>query len=192
MDQIEQLRKQAEELDQEIARLFQTHQAAIERLCAVPGISLTAAFQIVAEIGPQAKTFTTPGKLASWAGLCPGREESAGVSVSNRCARGNRTLKRVLTQCAWAAVRNKKSQFYRLFQRWRVVLGPRKAIIAVAHRMLIVIWKLLHEGETYTDAGCQLTPETIRRRMLKCVKGLEALGFRVTVAQNSQTAGTAT
>jgi transposase len=181
LHQIDQLRKQAEELDQAIARLFAQHQDAIKRLCAVPGISLTAAFQITAEIGPQAKTFRTPGKLASWGGLCPGREESAGVSVSNRCARGNRTLKRVLTQCAWAAVRNKKSQFYRLFQRWRVVLGPRKAIVAVAHRMLIVIWKLLHEGETYTDAGCQLTPETIRRRMLKCVKGLEALGFHVVV-----------
>lgn len=189
LDQIDQLRKQAEELDQEIARLFREHQAAIARLCAVPGISLTAAFQIVAEIGPQAKTFVTPGKLASWAGLCPGREESAGVSVSNRCARGNRTLKRVLTQCAWAAVRNRKSQFFRLFQRWRVTLGARKAIIAVAHRMLIVIWNLLHEGNTYIDAGCQLTPEMIRRRMLKCVKGLEVLGFRVTVTRNTQVAG---
>lgn len=187
LDQIDQLRRQAEELDQEIARLFASQQGAIERLCAVPGISLTAAFQIVAEIGAQARTFATPGKLASWTGLCPGREESAGISVSNRCARGNRTLKRVLTQCAWAAVRNKRSQFYRLFQHWRVGPGPRKAIIAVAHRMLIVIWKLLHEGETYRDAGCQLTPETIRRRMLKCVKGLEALGFRVTVAQKDQT-----
>jgi transposase len=86
-------------------------------------------------------------------------------------------------------VRNRKSQFYRLFQRWRVVLGARKAIIAVAHRLLIVIWKLLHEGETYTDVGCQLTPETIRRRMLKCVKGLEALGFRVTVTRNTPIAG---
>ena len=190
LDQIEQLRKQAEELDEEITRLLAAQQAAIERLCAVPGISLTAAFQIVAEIGPQAKTFAAPGKLASWAGLCPGREESAGISVSNRCARGNRTLKRVLTQCAWAAVRNQKSQFYRLFQRWRAVLGARKAIIAVAHRMLIVIWKLLHEGEAYIDAGCQLTPETIRRRMLKCVKGLEALGFRVVVTPNTPTAGT--
>ena len=125
LDQIEQLRKQVEELDQQIARLFGQHHDAIERLCAAPGISLTAAFQIVAEIGPQAKTFASPGKLASWAGLCPGREESAGVSVSNRCARGNRTLKRVLTQCAWAAVRNKKSQFYRLFQRWRGRSDPR-------------------------------------------------------------------
>lgn len=189
LEQIDQLRRQVEELDQEIARLFAQQQAAIERLCAVPGISVTAAFQIVAEIGPEARTFATPGKLASWTGLCPGREESAGVSVSNHCARGNRTLKRVLTQCAWAAVRNKKSQFYRLFQRWRAVLGPRKAIIAVAHRMLIVIWKLLHERETYTDAGCQLTPETIRRRMLKCIKGLESLGFGVTVSPKSQTEG---
>ena len=98
-------------------------------------------------------------------------------------------MKRVLTQCAWAAVRNKQSQFYRLFQRWRVLLGPRKAIIAVAHRMLTVIWKLLHNGESYTDAGCQLTPETIRRRMLKCVKGLEALGFRVTVTKDHEAAG---
>jgi transposase len=187
LDQIEQLRQHVEELDQEIARLLRQHEAAVERLCAVPGISLTAAFQIVAEVGSQAKTFASPGKLASWASLCPGREESAGVSVSNRCARGNRTLKRVLTQCAWAAVRNKKSQFHRLFQRWRGLLGAHKAIIAVAHRMLIVIWKLLHETETYTDTGCQLTPETIRRRMLKCVKGLEALGYCVTVTQSART-----
>lgn len=189
LEQIKQLRQQTEELDQEIARLFAEHQEAIKRLCAVPGISLTAAFQITAEIGSEAKTFRTPGKLASWAGLCPGREESAGVSVSNRCARGNRTLKRVLTQCAWAAVRNRKSQFYRLFQRWRVTLGARKAITAVAHRMLIVIWKLLHEGETYTDPGGQLTPERIRHRMLKCIKGLESLGFRVTITQTSQISG---
>jgi transposase len=181
LDLIDQLRKQGEELDQEIARLFEEQQDAIGRLCAVPGISLTAAFQVVAEIGPEARTFASPGKLASWAGLCPGREESAGVSVSNRCARGNRTLKRVLTQCAWAAVRNKKSQFSRLFQRWRSTIGARKAITAVAHRMLLVIWKLLHEGQVYIDPGCQLSPETIRRRMLKCVKGLEALGFRVMI-----------
>ncbi len=190
LDQIQQLREQAEELDEEITRLFTAHQAAIERLCAVPGISLTAAFQIVAEIGLKAQTFAAPGKLASWSGLCPGREESAGISVSNRCARGNRTLKRVLTQCAWAAVRNQKSQFYRLFQRWRVILGARKAIIAVAHRMLIVIWKLLPgKAKTYIDAGCQLAPETIRRRMLKCVKGLEALGFRVVVTPNTPKGG---
>ena len=186
LDQIAQLRKQAEEIDQEIARLFAPHQEAIQRPCAVPGISLTAAFQITAEIGPQAKTFGTPGKLASWAGLCPGREESAGVSVSNRCGRGHRTLKRVLTQCAWAAVRNRKSPFYRLFQRWRGTLGARKAILAVAHRMLVVIRKLLHGEKTYTDPGGQLTPERIRHRMLKCIKGLEAPAFRVTVTQKSQ------
>jgi transposase len=86
-------------------------------------------------------------------------------------------------------VRNKKSQFDRLFQRWRGWLGARKAIIAVAHRMLVVIWKLLREAETYNDAGCQLTPETIRRRMLKCVKGLEALGFTRHDTQNGQTPG---
>jgi transposase len=188
LDQIEQVRRQAEELDQEIARVFAQQQAAIERLCAVPGTSVTAAFQIVAEIGPEARTFVTPGKLASWTGLCPGREESAGVSISNRCARGNPTLKRVLTQCAWAAGWNKKvnSIAFSSAGVWysgRQVLGPRKATIAVAHRMLIVIWKLLHERETYTDTGCQLTPETIRRRMLKCIKGLEALGFRLMVSQ---------
>jgi len=181
LDQIEQLRKHVGELDEEIVHLFEQQQEAIGRLCAVPGISLTAAFQVVAEVGARAQTFASPGKLASWAGLCPGREESAGVSVNNRCARGNRTLKRVLTQCAWAAVRNQKSQFFRLFQRWRAQIGARKAITAVAHRMLLVIWKLLHEGEAYVDSGCQLSPETIRRRMLKCVKKLESLGFRVTI-----------
>ncbi|MBV8897289.1 MAG: transposase [Acidobacteriaceae bacterium] len=68
--------------------LSEQQQAATERLCAVPGISLTSAFQIVAKVGPQAKTFCAPGKPASWAGLCPGRNESAGVSTSNRCAGG--------------------------------------------------------------------------------------------------------
>lgn len=95
----------------------------------------------------------------------------------------------MLTQCAWAAVRNRKSQFHRLFQRWRGVLGARKAIIAVAHRMLNVIWKLLHEGVTY---GTWVVSSRRKRYAAGCwsaYKGLEHLGFRLTINQNNQSGG---
>jgi transposase len=181
LDQIELLRKQTEELDQETTRVLRQQQEVIHRLCGIPGISLLSAFQILAEVGAEAAAFATPGKLASWVGYCPGREESAQVSKSNRCPPGNKALKRLLNQCAWASIRNKDCQFYRLFQRWRSTVGVKRAIVAVAHRMAIVIWKILHEKQGYKDPGCQLSPQAIRRRMRKCVKGLEKLGFEVIV-----------
>jgi len=181
LDQIELLRKQIQELEQETMQILQPQHEAMHRLCGMPGINELAASQILAEVGAEAAAFATPGKLASWVGYCPGREESAEVSVNNRCPKGNKAMKRLLNQCAWAAVRNKDCQFYRLFQRWRAQLGVKRAIVAVTHRMVIVIWKLLHEKQDYKDPGCQLSPEAIRRRMKKYVKNLEALGFEVTI-----------
>src|SRR5271154_1193287 len=104
MEQVRLLRRQAEELTAELGRAMKEHALTLERLCKVPGIDLCAAQALLAEIGPGAAAFATPEQMASWIGVCPGSQESGGVSYSHRSAKGNRYLRRVLCQVAWAAV----------------------------------------------------------------------------------------
>jgi transposase len=158
LQRVELLDKQILRLEQEVHEAQSKHLQAIHRLCAIPGVGLPAAEQILAEVGPEAKTFATASRLASWAGLCPGRQESAGISRSNRSPKGNVALRRLLTQVAWASVRVKDCWFEGLFRRWVPRLGPQKAIWAVAHRILAVIWKILHEGVEYVEFGPSQNP----------------------------------
>src|SRR5262249_41652906 len=149
LDQIESLERQIAEIDRELDAALTHHGEAIGRICEVPGVALAAAQQIVAEIGPAAANFPAAGQLASWIGVCPGRAESAGVSASDASAKGNRWMRRVLNQCAWAAVRTKGSHFEALFRRWFPQLGIQKALWAVAHRLCVVLWNILHQGQRY-------------------------------------------
>jgi hypothetical protein len=107
------------------------HHNAVQRLAEVPGFGIDSAQQIIAEVGPAAATFPSPGQLASWVGTCPGREESAEVSKNNRSPKGNRTMRRVLNQVANAAVKSKGSVFQNLYRRLLLRLGHNKAIWAV-------------------------------------------------------------
>lgn len=118
LDQIEALERQMGEIDRALDQALAAHHDAIARICEIPGIAATSAQQIVAEIGVQAASFPSSPQLASWVGVCPGREESAGVSRSDASAKGNRSMRRILNQCAWGAVRTKGSQFESLFRRW--------------------------------------------------------------------------
>src|SRR3982750_2695974 len=123
LQQIDQIEQQVAELDQALAQALAAHQEAIVRLCEIPGISVRTAQYIIAETGPRAAVFDSAGKLASWVGICPGQQESAGVSVSTRSAKGNWMLRRTLSQIAWAAVASKGSEAHRRFQAWRPRLG---------------------------------------------------------------------
>jgi transposase len=177
---VESLEQQTEQLDQELSRLLQQHQDAITRLCEVPGIATSAAEQIIAELGPTAATFPTPAQLASWVGACPGREQSAGVSKNDSCPKGNRFLRRVLNQCAWAAARTKGSYFEGIFQRLVPRLGVQKAICAIAHRLLRIIWRILHLGEHYQEHGRLAEhPASIERRFRRVAKQMAALGYSI-------------
>jgi len=93
------------------------HQDAVLRLCEIPGVRQDALLQMIAELGPAAMAFETAEQMASWMGVCPGREESAGKSNRNRSPKGNRTMRRVLNQVAWSAVRTKDSFFRELYHR---------------------------------------------------------------------------
>jgi transposase len=180
LEQIEKLEQCIEELDQQLSQKLQTYQATLERLCEMPGLAASSAEQIIAEIGVTAATFPSPGQLAAWVGVCPGREESAGVSKSDASPKGNRFMRRILNQCAWAAARTHGSFFETLFNRLVPRLGVSKAIWAVAHRILRVIWRLLHLGERYQEKGLLAhQAETFERRFRRLQRQMSALGYRL-------------
>jgi len=113
------LEEQMEQLDREISALLEPHREAVRRLAEVPGLGIHSAHQIIAEIGPSAATFPSAKELASWVGVCPGEEETAGVCYSHRSPKGNRNMRRILDQAAHAAIKVKGSIFAVVFQRLR-------------------------------------------------------------------------
>jgi transposase len=153
MEQAELLRQQIEELNAVLAETMQVHAATLIRLTKVPGVDLYAAQELLAEIGPAAATFASPEQFASWVGVCPGRQESAGVCYSSRSPKGNRYLRRLLCQVAWAAIHTKETFFAGLFGRLKPRLEGKGAAWAVAHRVAKVIWMVLHEGIEYQEKG---------------------------------------
>jgi transposase len=131
-----------ENLNRMIAEAMKAHQDAVVRLAELPGLGTDSAQQIIAEIGPQAAAFPSAAQLASWVGVCPGRQESAGVSSSDRSAKGNRSMRRLLNQLAHAAVRKEDCQLQIVFRRLSARMGYAKAVWAIAHRLCRLIWKV--------------------------------------------------
>lgn len=180
LEQWEQLAAHIQQLEAEMTRALQGWEPATRRLMEIPGISHVAAQQIVAEVGPEASAFLAPEKLASWVGVCPGTQESAEVSYSSRSPKGNPMLRRLLTQCAWAAVQVKGSIFEQKFRTLLPRLGAKPAIWAVAHRLLRVIWKVLHDKVSSIERGL-LDLQALERRRKRYVRQLRKLGFTVTL-----------
>lgn len=177
---IRQLDSQIEQLQQQTATAMRSCQEAVARLIQVPGIRTEGALQMLAEIGPTAEAFPSPGQLASWVGVCPGQQESAGQSYSQRSAKGNWQMRRLLSQAAHAASHAKGSFFESLYRRLVVRIGPQKAIWAIAHRLCRLIWKIVHEGVHYHEQGAPISsPKSIRRRQLKLTAEFHKLGFQV-------------
>jgi len=145
LERLQLLEEQISRLDDMIAQALQPHQDAVARLAEVPGFGVTSAQLVIAEVGPQAGTFPSPAQLASWVGTCPGKQESAEQNHSSRSAKGNKYLRRVLTECAQAAVKTKGSHWQAVFRRLLPRLGYRQAIWALAHRLCRMVWKILHQ-----------------------------------------------
>jgi len=167
------------QLDEELAALLHVHQDAVQRLAAVPGLGVDSAQQIIAEVGPTARTFPTAKHLASWVGACPGHDESAGVNHSHRSPSGNRQRRRLLNQSAHAAVKTKGSIFELLYRRFVARLGHGQAIGAIAHRLCRLVWKILHDRVTYEERGPVVNATRAHRRVTKMLRELRSLGYRV-------------
>ena len=148
----------------------------------IPGIDQRSAQIILAEIGTDMNRFATAAHLASWAGLSPGNNQSAGKRKSGRVTLGNRWLKATLCQCAWAASRCKNSYFRSQHRRIAARRGLKRATLAVAHSQLCIIYELLKDNTSYQDLGVDYFQRTSSdQRKQKLIRGLERLGYTVTL-----------
>jgi transposase len=179
LEELQLIEQQMGQLDQEIASLLTPHQDAVKRLSEVPGLGVDSAQQIIAEVGATAATFPTDKNLVSWVGACPGDEESAGVSRSHRSPKGNRNMRRLLNQCASAAVKLKGSIFQLQYRRLLPRLGHNQAIWAVAHKLCRLIWMILHKGIRYEERGPAVSERSRQVRTLRMIRTLRRLGYQV-------------
>lgn len=179
LEELRLLEEQSLQLDREMAELLREHQTAVQRLAEVPGLGVDSAQQIIAEVGASAATFPSAKHLASWVGVCPGAQESAGVNYSHRSPQGNRPMRRILNQAANAAVKTKGSVFQLLYRRLVVRLGHAQAIWAVAHRLCRLIWKILHQSVDYEERGPEVTRERSQRRVRQMIRDLRRLGYQI-------------
>jgi transposase len=179
LERVELIERQMEILHTSIGAALHKHGAAVARLAAVPGFGVDSAQQVIAEVGPDAATFPSAGEMASWVGVCPGDNESAEVSKSSRSAKGNRQMRRVLTQVANAAVKSKGTVFQALYRRMLPRLGHQRAIWVVAHRLCRLVWKILHQNVNYEERGNRPNSNAVRKRANKLIRELRALGYQV-------------
>jgi transposase len=156
MDQIAYLEALIARYSGRIAEAMRPFAAAEARLMTIPGVGRQAAEVIVAEVGADMAQFPTAGHLASWAGVCPGNNQSAGKRRTGRTTKGSAWLRTTLVQVAWAASHTKETTFGALYRRWARRLGKKKALIAVGRKILELVHHLLKSGADYQE---KYTPE---------------------------------
>jgi transposase len=179
LDRLQLLDKQIAELNGATAEAMREHGEAVVRLAEVPGFGADSAQQVIAEVGPQASTFPSAAQLASWVGTNPGRQESAEQNQSSRSAKGNKYVRRILTEAAQAAVKTKGSHFQVVFRRLLPRLGYQQALWAIAHRLCRLVWKILHEKVRYIEQGSQRDPRALKQRLYSMARSLRQLGYNV-------------
>jgi transposase len=149
--QIDQLEGLIAEYTARIEAVMVPLAEAAARLESIPGLGSRAAEVIVAEIGTDMAAFPTAGHLASWAGLCPGNNESAGKRRTGTTTKGSQWLRTVLVQVAWSASHTKETIFSATYRRWAKRMGKKKALVALGHKILVVIYKLLKDKTEYRE-----------------------------------------
>jgi transposase len=185
---------QIDNLDETIARfdaqsreISGPFEDAVELLDTIPGVARHAAEMIMAEIGTDISRFPSADHLASWAGVAPGNHESAGKHKSSKTTKGNRTLRTTLVQVPHAAARTKDTYLAAQYRRLVARRGKKKAIIAVAHSILVLVYDILQRQEPYREAGADyfdhLQPDDTARRL---VTRLQRLGYHVILQKPSE------
>jgi transposase len=190
LDHIGHLDEMIAQLDAQTEAMMPPFRAGRDLLATVPGIGKLAAAAVLYEIGASVtEFFPDAAHLASWAGICPGNHESAGKRHSGKRRHGNQHLQPVLVETAWAAVRHEgylKALYHRHVMKWGGYRSPtakKKAIIVVAHAILVIIWRVLATRRPYDELGAdfftrRLDPEREARRL---IAKLEALGHQVSL-----------
>jgi len=161
-----------------------------ELLQTIPGIGESVAEVVIAEIGVNLReVFPTAGHLASWGGVCPGNKATGGKRLSGKTRKGNRYLRAAVVQAAWAATHTKNTSLNAMYRRLVRRLGKKKALIAVAHAITVIIYNVLVRKEPYKELGADYFERNNSDKQRKyLVKRLEALGYNVVLEQNVEAA----
>ncbi len=159
---------------------------AVKLLDTIPGIAERVAETIVAEIGVEMNRFATDGHLASWCGMCPGNNESAGKRKSGKTSKGNRYLRAALVQAAWAASHQKGTYLAAQYQRLVKRMGKKKALVAVGHSILVIVYHVLAKRTNYQELGGDYFDQRhVAQQRARLIRQLEGTGLKVTVEEVS-------
>ena len=171
-----------EQVSQEVSERMAPLEDELQRLDEIPGIGRRVAEEVLAEIGTDMSRFPTANHLASWAGLCPGNNESAGKRRSGRSRHGNKWVHSTLVEAAWSASRTKDTYLSAQYRRIAPRRGQRRAVVAVAHTMIVDIYHMLRKGTRYRDLGGNFFRERAHHFHLdRAVRQIEGLGYKVSL-----------
>jgi transposase len=179
---IDFLEETIEQLSAEIAERMRPLEEAIERLETIPGVGRRTAEAILAEIGPEMSRFPTYRHLASWAGMCPGNDQSGGKRRSGKTTKGNPWLRAALVEAAHAAGRTKETYLSAQYRRLATRRGKKKAAVAVGHTILVIAYCLLERSCSYEELGGNYFDKRDRQGVeRRLVRRLEGLGYKVSL-----------
>jgi transposase len=179
---LDALDAQIAQVSAEIEARLRPFEPILARLQTIPGVGRRVAETLVVEIGPDGSRFPTAGHLASWAGMCPGQQESAGKRASGRTRQGNAALRRALVEAAHAAGHTKDTYLAAQYHRLAHRRGKKRAAVAVGHTILVIVYHLLQRETTYEELGGRYFDERDRQAVQRrLVNRLKALGYEVTL-----------
>lgn len=181
MQHIEQIEQRITRMDQYLLQGLQAWQPQLKLLQTIPGIDQTGAAMLLVELGTDMAAFGSAERLASWVGICPGNNESAGKRKSGRIRRGNAWVRRLLCEFAQAAART-RCAFKAKFESLAIRKGHKKSIIALAHKMLRTIYAMLATGTHYQDRSVDYEALSVARNAPRWMKMLRKHGFLATPA----------
>lgn len=187
LEELTSTEQKISQLEQRIQAQMRPYQHVISLWTSMPGIRETTAWSLVAEIGTDPQQFPAGSNLASWAGMCPGNNESAGKRKSGKTRKGNRWLRRALNQAAWAAVHTKNTYFAARYRRLAAKRGSKRAIVAVGHKILVLAHYLLQHNCPFREPGADYY-QRLRAPSLSqsLVRRLQRLGYQVALAPAPQ------
>ena len=185
MESINVFKKQIDQINARLDSLTSEHKNLLDRLDEIPGIDKKSAQSIIGEVGITLAEFQSIAAFISWAGLCPGNNESAGKRKSGRSAVRNHPFKTILVQVAWAAIKTKGSYYKSKYYKLKARRGARKTIVAIAHKIGKAIYNIIKNGDTYKDLGeAYLENFNTQRTLKNLAKRAEELGMKLVACEN--------
>jgi transposase len=176
MAHIDELEARIETFRQALLQGLAPYQAILRSLQTIPGLDETGAALLLVEIGDDMSAFGTPERLASWAGVCPGNNESAGKKKTGKTRKGNPYVRRILCEAANAASRT-QCRLQDMFKGLLIRRGRKRAIFALAHKLLKIVFLLIERGDYYRDATVDYEKLSVQRNAPRWIKTLKKYGY---------------